>query len=66
LPSYPKSETEEQLKARAAESPQEPIAPTEEAVPESAAASAQPATAEFAAATEMPRILAALRYRDFR
>jgi MFS family permease len=43
-----------------------PIAPTEEAVPGSAAASAQTATAEFAAVTDMPRILAALRFRDFR
>lgn len=35
-------------------------------MPESAAASAQPGTAEFAAVREMPRILDALRYRDFR
>jgi MFS family permease len=49
-----------------AEPQNQPIAPTEEAVPESAAAAAQTATAEFGAVRDMPRILDALRYRDFR
>jgi MFS family permease len=63
----PESAAEESLKTRLIpDAPKQPIAPTEEAAPESAAASAQPATAGFAAVTEMPRIFAALRYRDFR
>jgi MFS family permease len=66
LPRSPHPDTEDSLRSGQALEQKEPIAPTEEAVPESAAAAAQPATAGFGAATEMPRILAALRYRDFR
>jgi len=63
----PHSEAEEPQKTGSlSERRKVPIAPTEEAVPESASASAQTATAEFAAVTDMPRILAALRFRDFR
>src|SRR3954464_2788710 len=38
----------------------------QESAPESASASAQPATAKFEAGEALPRILTALKYRDFR